>query len=366
MPRNSIIWVSLVALCATPAWAQGGADVKQSVSGSLRVIAEAEISEFVNLEGASIENELAARALILKTAGGVYPAFPVDDDAFHCIIHVLRWSNSDPQQPGKQNWYTYHRGWDNARMAGRRVFGSKNVWLLIVHINSNSDYELQYDITIKPKVAANIANLLAIGQLFPGVKGLVPVAAPMVKWRIAKLDVRDVPSAIEVDAKVSAAVALALADGTAVTADPPVVKTTQVDKAQAFTNEGRYLWDVGIGVPIRSIKQLKKNDTDEIVTAEKQDRSSVLALLSVYPIPVDLSAKTPPPLPHLSVGFDISERPTRRVFVGGGMGLPFLDIYAGGMRVAQPAVNNSGSDLVKWQWTVGLMVPARRLAEVLK
>jgi hypothetical protein len=133
-----------------------------------------------------------------------------------------------------------------------------------------------------------------------------------------------------------------------------------------FLNEGRYLWDVGIGVPIQSIKELKKNDDGEVVLAEEQDRSSVLAMVNIYPIPVDLNAKTPPGVPYFTVGMDISERPGRRILLGGGIGLPFIDVYGGRMRVEQPPPDGVGDDLVKWQWTFGVMVPARRLAQVLK
>ena len=363
--------IALAVLVSPVSWAgaQTRPDIKQSIAGKMNTLSSEDaesLERIIDFETASIQNDQAGKVLVTKTIGTAYPGFPVDEDSFYCIIHVLRWNNASPKQVGKQNWYVYHRQADNASLTGRRILGSKNVWLLIVHSNSTSEYELQYDLVLKPKVPANVADLLAVGQLFPGAKGPVPVSGPETRWLAAKLDVRDLPSGIEIDPKISADVALTSADGAAVNSDPPIKKITSLDKLQTFTNEGKYLWDVGLGVPVQSIKQLKKNDSGEVIAAEKQDRSSVLALFNLYPKPVDLSATVPPSLPHFSVGFDVTERPTRRVMIGGGFGLPFLDFYVGRMRVAQPAGDGNGGDLVKWQWTIGLMVPARRLAEVLK
>ena len=161
-------------------------------------------AEIVNSDDARALLEAAFRGGAFKGPDGTVLQNPGLGDDFHCIIHVLRWS--DPSAPDEntqeasqsvtaQNWYVYNNGnakgmrsdriWSQEDFAtANRLYGVKKVWLLYVHLNKdpNANYSAYYSFNITKKTATNIANLLALAKIFSGAGSQIADNAPRNFW----------------------------------------------------------------------------------------------------------------------------------------------------------------------------------------
>ncbi|MDX1981432.1 MAG: hypothetical protein SFV51_14275 [Bryobacteraceae bacterium] len=55
---------------------------------------------------------------------------------FYCIIHVLRWKDN-AVEVDKEKWFLYHNArWSDLQLAGNRIFGSRNLGLVYLHLNA--------------------------------------------------------------------------------------------------------------------------------------------------------------------------------------------------------------------------------------
>jgi hypothetical protein len=88
----------------------------------------------------------------------------VTDKNFHCVIHVLRWSDPDAEKKQTvvaQNWYVFNNGHAKGLRSDRiwsqedfttadRIYGVKRIWMLYIHLNKSKDtksYTAYYDFT---------------------------------------------------------------------------------------------------------------------------------------------------------------------------------------------------------------------------
>jgi hypothetical protein len=346
---------------------------------------DAPYARLINYRYALILINQAIKDKILVDKDGAKPD-PSQHD-FYCVIHVLRWSDppkaastGDPaldaapgpaqQNVESQNWYVYNNGagkgfrgkWSDKDFASRnRIFGVKRVYLLYVHLNNQStaDYLARYDFSIFGKTPENISNLFRVAKLFTGQQERL-VSANL--WGGGGIDVEHVPSDITITAKFVPAAEKESNPGVA------------LDKPVKFDNEGRYWWDVSVGVPMRRISQFEFQTTDNTLAPKEVNKQNIFALLNLYPIPADIKGTTYSWIPHFIGGVAIAKQPQNKIMIGAGFGPRFANFYLGSLFVKQAITDASdqGGATVnpktryKPQFTFGLNLPVRGIIEALK
>jgi len=311
----------------------------------------------------------------------------------------------------------------------KRLFGSKGFFLLVVHLNharATGTYRLNYRVTITKKQPANVANLLAAAKLL-GAGGLVPQSVDESQtedlWAGRFFHVDDVPSDITIAPAVVAVADVtrrAVAPNTPDRDDPPGVfepipsgrgaasaparestggapgadpaqqaltalnqrvqqletqlaATRKADApspqslgdAQKFDNEGRYYWDVSIGVPVRKVSDFTR--TDAGLDVKTVSTSTAFALLNIYFKPVDVKSPALNNIPHALFGVGLENKPLDRIFIGGAWGPVYANFFVG---VAFKRLDENGKTTYPRELTFGLNVPilsvTKRLAEQTK
>src|ERR1043165_8548688 len=149
-------------LCAC-AYAQAGSEINPTIH---LLTNQAGIESGIDKSQAKITFE-AAQALVALE----FPTL-VRDPSFYCIIHVMRWKgiaadvkdkNTNAPAPVKmpaidlQNWYTYNVN-EKKNFEGVRIFGSKNVGFLYLHINARGEPNLSGNARATLDTLASIAT----------------------------------------------------------------------------------------------------------------------------------------------------------------------------------------------------------------
>lgn len=345
------------------------------------------VAEIINPSNARklIEAAFTAGAF-MDSANNPIPQPDLDAKDFHCVIHVLRWSDlsATPAPAGgpnqtvaAQNWYVYNKGnakglrsdriWSQEDFTGDRIYGVKKIWLLYVHLNSAVGYKAYYDFKFTKKTAANVNNLLGLAQIFSSFAGGGIAAAPASArvWGGSFVETDYVPS----DATITANVI----------PNPTTGAYVALDKPKKFDNEGLYWWDVSVGVPIRRIKELQFDTTNNTVSQKEVDKQNAFALLNLYFPPKDLKGTNASWIPHFVGGVAIAKQPLKKFMLGAGFGPNFTNFYVGALFTEEkrPATLAEGStatpdqlnnDLRKhWktQFTFGINVPVRAVLATL-
>ena len=109
-----------------------------------------ETQEVIRLLGDRTEYQAAARALIAATLASSQEgqslisdpsltrvlSSDLDDPRFSCIIHVLKWKDTE-MAIDQEQWFTYQGGrWSAEQFFGLRIFGNRRVALLAIHLNA--------------------------------------------------------------------------------------------------------------------------------------------------------------------------------------------------------------------------------------
>lgn len=132
--------------------------------------------------------------------------------------------------------------------------------------------------------------------------------------------------------------------------------------ARKFDNEGKYWWDVSIGVPVRKVNDFQR--TAAGLDVKTVSKNTAFALVNLFFKPVDLKTPTLNTLPHALVGVGLEKRPLDRFFIGGGWGPVYANFFAG---VAFKRVEAQGKTTYPREVTFGVNVPVltitKRLAE---
>lgn len=127
MNKRILDIVMLVALLLGPLCSVTFSQAGANINPSLKIL---ETSTGVNPNDATITFG-AAQALVSSE-------FPTQalDRSFYCMIHVLKWKGGNTDKPiiEVQNWYTYNMR-EKDRFQGVRIFGSRNVGFLYIHLN---------------------------------------------------------------------------------------------------------------------------------------------------------------------------------------------------------------------------------------
>lgn len=307
-------------------------------------------------------------------------------------IHVVEFADivqsTDPANPGgtakvkSEAWYLYHKGISFAEFTEHRIFGSRDIVVLFLHVNAkgltsavleetncpsldkapeslrctqeerkkdatnrallnggmlvdpanslklaalgdgavDSAYALvHYEAAVVKKAATNMQNLLSILKIF----GFIAEAEMTGRRRVQTEGVIVWGSGAVTETTVPSDVHVV---GYGLAADSPIVGTSKdalkLGSEQVFDNEGRYWWDASIGIPVHKIKDVQYSSSDNTVAAKQVDKQSAYAMFNIMLRPIDLKNPKSNLMPRILLGFPLASDPWDRLFVGGGIGLP--------------------------------------------
>jgi hypothetical protein len=193
-----------------------------------------------------------------------------------------------------------------------RIFGSRRVAVLVLHLQTPRTWDIKYKVNINQRVPQPIQDVLQLAAFVGGTGATDDECVPSPTrniWGGRMLLVRHRAS----DMIVKLNTVTANEDG-------KQISQSKEDSKQ-YLNEGRYHWDVSVGMPVKSIKQLEFSSENGIVTAKKKEKQNAYGFLNLFPRAVDLNGKSYLTSPHFVLGVPISGKPLDRPVVGVGTGL---------------------------------------------
>jgi hypothetical protein len=288
-----------------------------------------DVSPHVTQSTAEINNDAQGAEGIMAALIPTYTQ-PEKNKNFYCIFHLVTWSNLDAnnkQSVLADNWYLYHRGKLIKGEASTipRLYGAREASFIYIHFNKDqsfNDYTPLYRFEVEQRTPAYIGNLLGLANLANGILGAaVKSGLPATEtwYGVAKLNFQ-----------------YRVAD---ITATPKLtrgpVTVEDMGTVQKFDNEGKYLVDFSVGVPVRKMTELEFTSTNNTVTANEIDKTKLFAFVNVYPIPVDIKSSSPHLIPHFVGGVALEKQPLHKIFVGAGFGPVVANFYIGALFVKQ-------------------------------
>ena len=273
-------------------------------------------------------NKLIQNTLANNPAGAIEPEPLKKGD--YAIIHIIKWKpfkpDSDKTDPERELWALYElvenssgalvwaarKNPDDDQAFDTRIFGSRRVAILLLHLKTPRTWDVKYKIDINRRIPQPLQNAIALGRFIAGA-GLADVdcePAPLRNiWGGRLMRPRHLPSDVIVKLNT-------------VTANNEGQHISQSKEySNSYVNEGRYHWDVSVGMPVVSIKELEFSSENGVVTAKKKERQNAYGFLNIFPRAVDLNGKSFLTSPHLVLGVPISGKPLDRPVVALGTGL---------------------------------------------
>ena len=408
MRRKVVNWISelsIVICCSAAVMAQAGSEINPS----MHILPN---TSGITVADAKITYD-AARQLVQQEFGNLS-----DDPSFYCMIHVMRWKNFGPQPPANtnapgtvpapaidlQNWYTYNVN-EKDRFEGVRIFGSRNVGFLYVHVNvlgndgsaltppqrallaspltvtdrGHAPIPLDNGFVVKefqrfnytwqekeklPKLASDVSQLL--GFIAQAAGGLPESVIALYGSSQKPLPLKYRTSDITV--KLIQLIDQGLGQ----------VEKNQIS-AQTYDNEGRTRFDISLGVPVTKVKELQFDASDNTVRSKNTDRQHVYAFLNIFLKPVDTKGVTVNSFPHFMVGVPISGKPLDSPFVGMGYGFNKIQVFTGvvinrerrpstlitGDMATQNQLESDLKNVYKPKFMVGLNFPLKQIIDAL-
>lgn len=273
-------------------------------------------------------DQLIAQTLGNAPGGAAPPAFKEGD---YTIIHLVKWkpvkADAEKTDPQRELWALYEYvnrgggaglGWvarmnpDDKQNFDTRIFGSHRVAVLLLHLQTPRTWDVKYKVNINQRVPQPIQNVLQLAAFIGGAGATDVECVPSPTrniWGGRLLLVRHAASDMIVKLNT-------------VTANDNGQQISQSKEySKSYLNEGRYHWDVSLGMPVTSIKELSFSADGGVVTAKKKERQNAYGFLNLFPRAVDLNGKSYLTSPHFVLGVPISGKPLDRPIVGVGTGL---------------------------------------------
>jgi hypothetical protein len=372
-----VIW--LILLAGIPVSAQTQTEVIQDNATVL------DLRPFIDVSTASILIGEELNLINTTICSGGTSKCNVKSKDFYVLIHILVWSDtskgdaSKDVSPKAQNWYVYHAGSLSPYTEAKRLYGTRTMYFLYVHLNvpnpvtvgtPYTGYTPRYELQITKTTPTNVQDLFELATLAgsSGNTQFMTTTTPPVPviWGGRQIEIRYVPSTIQIDSRY--------------VTGPDSPRGNELSAVQTFSNEGKYWWDVSVGIPVKRISDLSFNSTNNTATTSQTSTTNAFALLDLYYPRVDLSGTTYSYVPHPIVGVAMAGQPLHKILVGGAVGLHFAEFYAGvlfvkqqslsGLQVGSPAtpaqLSAASHFNFKPQFTVGINIPIRTALQQLK
>lgn len=336
------------------------------------------------------------KAVIEETVYDETKSTPLDGD--YCIVHITEWlivgDNQDSYGKAdvlREHWALYKyevkqvkddQGnskeagtWvPEAAQKGTRIFGKSRVNVLAIHLNAGKTWDIDYRVSVTKKTPTNIANVLDLASIITGgtvAKAASPEDKRLPRWGGGLMCIKAIPSDIAVNGEI-----IVRNDKSQAVQQPKTYSKT-------YDNEGKYWWDVSIGVPLKEVKEVQFNSEDGTVTAKEVTRQNAYGFLNLFFGHQDLKGDTFLKVPHVVLGVPISKKPLDRPIVGLGYGIRKFslkfDFYAGVVfnRVREPRTLAAGEAATEGQleadlqtkrvrkFVFGVNLPLRQVKEAL-
>lgn len=235
----------------------------------------------------------------------------------YCVVHIVKWIAADKSAKVDQDaWFLYHYSskeskWERQKnFDGKRIYGSDEVGVLFIHTNIPDSVvdttDISYKISIEKKIPAPVGDVLTLVGSITGAKATakgIDNKPPVDLYAASVIKVEDLPS----DLTITGSLAV---EG----------KQTQV-LTRTYDNEGRYHWDVSVGVPLTTIREVQFVSDGNKVTTSAKDKQDVYGFLNIYPWAVDVKDEKALTPPHFLVGVPLASKPLHHPLVGIGFGV---------------------------------------------
>ncbi|HEX6175384.1 MAG TPA: hypothetical protein VF089_15360, partial [Candidatus Binatia bacterium] len=247
----------------------------------------------------------------------------------YLLVHIIVWKPAQANEKAdaqRQLWGLFKAKHKNAtdvewepqedsadkNVFNSRIFGSKRVAILLINFMTPSTWDVKYTVGLDRRIPTPIQNVLTLAANVGAVGGAAEAtAAPLAPkniWGARMMLVRY--SASDMVVKVNS-----------ITNNNAEIEQAR-DYSKKYLNEGRYHWDVSIGLPVKSIKELQyKTDANNRVTTEAKERQDAYGFLNLFPKAVDLSGERFLQVPHFVFGVPLASKPLHRPFAGIGYGV---------------------------------------------
>jgi hypothetical protein len=321
------------------------------------------------VKGGQLNSEASAKSLLTQLASVIHSSNnDCDITRSTFIVNIVMFANKDTTLPGftigpvqSSNWYVFDAAHDNfAQATGSavRIYGDKKPFLIVIHLNSDmsqfapgvNQWTLNYQYTVTHRQPANVQNLMlaisAFRSLVPATK-TAPTAGPGPAdfWTWSVLNI-NTPAGIAISGQIQG----------------PAKATAQLDKTPVlFDDEGFYHWDISIGVPITSYKQLEQvaptNGAPQVPA--EIDKRNILLIGNWYIAPVDLQGAKLTRYPYLVGGISFASKPLHNAMVGVGYGFNTTALYVGTMIVTSNIA--PGQKKTNYKIAFGINFPIRTI-----
>jgi hypothetical protein len=113
--------------------------------------------------------------------------------------------------------------------------------------------------------------------------------------------------------------------------------------AKEFDNEGKYIWDASIGVPVNKISLLEYSEDGGNFVPKTLNKQSIYGMINIYPVPVDTKeGNLRWYLPRAVGGLGLTGRPGDSFFIGMAWGIPQFQFMVGSGFVTQRKLRPGG------------------------
>ncbi len=329
-----------------------------------------------------------AQKIIESTLGAAENAnFQAGD---YCVIDLVKWKDGAAAKGDKEKetvalfervgsaWKPHFDPRDKEktdlckRTYDTRILGSKRVTILPIHFNAPATWDLKYTVSVTRTTPTPLADALALaGSLSTAISAAAAPPPTRIVWGAKLMLIKY--HASEIVVKLNAA---------------PADKTEQSKESSLkLINEGLYHWDVSIGLPVMTLRELtfvSDPTNGNKISAGAKERQDVYGFFNYFPKAVDLKGDHFLTPPHFLFGVPLAGKPLQRPIVGVGTGMykgPVkFNIFAGvvfirervpttlsvGQTASQTQLEN---DLhTRWvrKFTFGINFPVSQITQAIK
>ncbi len=274
----------------------------------------------------------------------------------YLVVNIVHWASSGASGAGdahapQSDWYLIHPTKNRSSVltepvldGSLRIFGSRSVGILVVHvgISTVNAMEVKYTIDAKAKKSVQETDALSLFNLIVGSGSKTKAAGKADDYLVGA---RTITNIIKLPSDVIiAGAAYPKAAGAAGTDQKAAATFTQT-----YDDEGFAHWDVSVGIPVKGVSQVQYNSTDGIVQSKTVSKVNAYGLFHWYPYPVDLKGDYPWQ-PSIVGGLALTGKPLNKPFAGLAIGtkkpFPFrVNVFAGVVfnKVFSPSTLTTGS-----------------------
>jgi hypothetical protein len=256
------------------------------------------------------------------------------------IFHVVIWDDSGNVSDSK--WYLYDR---QGRYPNRyfpfkaegpsltsstRILGDSNVALIPIHFNLPNGCRVAYKVSATAKRAQNVQDLidLVTAALTIVNPSKAPAPAKLNLWSgVVLSNLNTLPADWSVSVDTSSCSPKPKARASATQNAAPPAAPDQAAANQLYDNEGLHRWDVSIGMPVTSYKNVVYNADTGVVTPKANDKITPYAFFDLYPYRADIKKQDGGFVGFkFEFGIPIGNQPLNHPFMGGALNVSLLGI----------------------------------------